>query len=323
MDRRRTQYDARGFIVVSEALSGYLDRMRDEHHTVPGETRVYQLSSLNAVPHRALVGSARQRVCRVVDANELRVACDAAYDGMRVCVVNEGSAQHAGGNLYVPVGTGEMGLFFNTDLSRTLTDTSAQYPLDKEDVVFSSNVRVYRSSSGDWIGVAHAPVIDVITCAPLHKPMVQNFAYVLPYQSALTQEKIDGIFRVGALHRVDVLVMGLFGCGYWAHPTREVAIMLHRAVNMYGGYFKHILLAGRTRVAVDALSREFGTVAQTDVGGDDGALPVVAARVHVRVAGSDPPPPPLLAVCSPSTNTSIDDDGRRLKRNRADPDSAV
>lgn len=96
--------------------------------------------------------------------------------------------------------------------------------------------------------------VDVITCAApyIAKRKYTNRAAL----KSLFKSRIKNIFEAAIDNKVDVCVLGAFGCGAFKNPPIIVAKSFHEVIeeNNYMSYFKHIVFAIKSTVNGDRFS---------------------------------------------------------------------
>lgn len=70
---------------------------------------------------------------------------------------------------------------------------------------------------------------DVITCAAPNKRAAQKYCNVSDEEnSRVLESRIDFILDIAKRHKVDILVLGAFGCGVFGQSGEEVAKIFHK-----------------------------------------------------------------------------------------------
>lgn len=107
-----------------------------------------------------------------------------------------------------------------------------QYPMDERfGGVYSGIVTFFRGPESEGSPLEEKPYnIPVISVAALNGPRVGADGLMLPAETAVTLEKMRTIFRIGALHGHDSLVLSAMGCGAFANPPAHIARLFHQVI---------------------------------------------------------------------------------------------
>mmetsp|Transcript_59277 Transcript_59277/g.129817 ORF Transcript_59277/g.129817 Transcript_59277/m.129817 type:complete len:94 (-) Transcript_59277:66-347(-) len=62
-------------------------------------------------------------------------------------------------------------------------------------------------------------------------------------QTEGTKQKIISILQTAASEKIEVLVLGAFGCGAFANPPEQVARLFYEALTLFPGVFKKVVFA--------------------------------------------------------------------------------
>lgn len=106
------------------------------------------------------------------------------------------------------------------------------YPMDKRfGGVYSGVVTFFRGPEPEGSLLEEKPYnIPVISVAALNGPRVGADGLLLPEETAVTLEKMRTIFRIGARHGHDSLVLSAMGCGAFANPPAHIARLFHQVI---------------------------------------------------------------------------------------------
>lgn len=187
--------------------------------------------------------------------------------GKRVCVLNFASATNPGGGVVYGSSAQEEAICRCSTLYPCLntremwnkfygSHREADNPLYNDDCIFTPTVKVFKSDISfpeplpeeDWWNV------DVITCAapnlrkvPGHR-MNPNAGSKKAEISddglrALHRSRIQRIFEVAMANKVEVLILGAFGCGAFCNPPELVAEMFAEITEKYRKCFDVIEFA--------------------------------------------------------------------------------
>ena len=107
-----------------------------------------------------------------------------------------------------------------------------QYPMDERfGGVYSGIVTFFRGPESEGSLLEEKPYnIPVISVAALNGPRVGADGLMLPAETAITLDKMRTIFRIGALHGHDSLVLSAMGCGAFANPPAHIARLFHQVI---------------------------------------------------------------------------------------------
>lgn len=117
-----------------------------------------------------------------------------------------------------------------------------------DDIIYTSGVMVVRDDSNDEAQLPENEwyQIDVITCAAPDIRKVGDETEYNPEQNELYREFVKRwkcILSAGAKHKADVLILGAFGCGVFANPSKLVAEAFCEAVKGFENHFEAIEFA--------------------------------------------------------------------------------
>lgn len=129
-------------------------------------------------------------------------------------------------------------------------------PLYNDDIVYTPGVWVVRDDNNEdeLLEKGERYKVDVITCAaPNLRAKPSN--YMNPHAGSkpasitndelfeLLKKRISRVFEVAILNKVDVLILGAFGCGAFCNPPEIVAKAFMRCVEKYNCYLKDVEFA--------------------------------------------------------------------------------
>lgn len=204
-----------------------------------------------------------------------------AGKGDKVCVLNFASASNPGGGVVNGAGAQEeclcrvSTLYFtlNTDQNwkRFYTPHRRSHdPLHNDDILYTKNITVFKTDTtkpetmdeSSWYDV------DVITCAApnLRERPSNSFnsgdgdvRLILNDNEleALHEKRDSRIFDVAVQEKVDVLVLGAFGCGAFCNNPAVVAKVMMNLAKKYSKAFKVIEFAVYCPPYDDSNYREF------------------------------------------------------------------
>lgn len=191
-------------------------------------------------------------------------AAEYARDGKKVCVLNFASSTNPGGGVTRGSSAQEECLCRCSTLYPCLNiekmwdafyglHRAAGNPLYNDDCLYTPGVVVFKSDvsfpermeEADWYQV------DVITCAaPNLRSVPSNFMNPCAGETPteieneklykLHQQRIEKIFRIAAVNRAEILILGAFGCGAFCNPPEVVAKAFKAVQEKYTSYFETI-----------------------------------------------------------------------------------
>ena len=182
------------------------------------------------------------------------------YPGKKIAVLNFASATNPGGGVTRGSSAQEESLCRCSTLYPTLTQSSMwnqfylvnranKNVLHTDACIYSPNIIVFKDDSyiprmlpsKDWFSV------DVISCAAPNLRNVVSNAYntesgeavqISPDElNMLHKRRAKHILAVAAANKVDILVLGAFGCGAFANDPRIVADATFEVLEEFISYF--------------------------------------------------------------------------------------
>ena len=113
-----------------------------------------------------------------------------------------------------------------------LVNREAQYPMDERfGGVYSGIVTFFRGPESSGSQLEEKPYnIPVISVAALSGPRIGADGLMYKEEAAITLDKMRTIFRIGALHGHDSLVLSAMGCGAFANPPAHIARLFHQVI---------------------------------------------------------------------------------------------
>lgn len=183
-----------------------------------------------------------------------------SYPGKKIAVLNFASATNPGGGVTRGSSAQEESLCRCSTLYPTLTQSSMwnqfyllnranKNVLHTDACIYSPNIIVFKDDSyiprmlpsKDWFSV------DVISCAAPNLRNVVSNAYntesgeavhISPDElNMLHKRRAKHILAVATANKVDILVLGAFGCGAFANDPRIVADATFEALEEFISYF--------------------------------------------------------------------------------------
>ena len=194
----------------------------------------------------------------VVDADTIdaALALSASSSASRsVCILNMANAELAGGGFKHGARAQEEALCYRSSLFFTLKPR--YYPIPEAGAIYSPKVMVFRESQKDGHDLmdlrdpAALPVVSAVSVAAVCLPsLVTTTGGRKTYRSdkdrKLMMAKMRVILRTACRNRHRNIVLGAFGCGAFANPAEEVAVMwkvVLQEQEFQAGWFEHVLFA--------------------------------------------------------------------------------
>ena len=119
-----------------------------------------------------------------------------------------------------------------------------QYPMHELfGGVYSGIVTFFRGPESTGSQLEEKPYnIPVISVAALSGPRIGRDGMMYPEEAAITLEKMRTIFRIGATHGHDALVLSAMGCGAFHNPPAHIAKLFHQVIeeDEFRGLFRLI-----------------------------------------------------------------------------------
>ena len=164
----------------------------------------------------------RSRVpVRVEQMDPIDCGIEYLRKGRNPVVLNLADDCWPGGKVEAGADAQEESLFRRTNLCTTLTLASRVYPIRDNELVYSPEVSVLKSSDA----TALEPPFDklaFISCPGLKLPKLVD-GRLRPEDEERLRVKVRLIMRCAAQKEHDVVVLGALGCGEWKSPAPHVA----------------------------------------------------------------------------------------------------
>lgn len=157
----------------------------------------------------------------------------------RTMVLNMANDYVPGGGYINGAMAQEEDLFRRTNLFRTLT--SDLYPMSLEEAIYTNKAHVLRDSQ--WNNLAEPKTVSFISIAAMRQPPLRPDGSLTDEDYETMRAKIRLIFHVGALNRIDHLVLGALGCGVFQNPPEDIVVLFRDTIHEYRGYFRSIKFA--------------------------------------------------------------------------------
>ena len=231
-----------------------------EKVTLPQVGEVMESAVMYSEPFTIPDGSSAPKCTevRVEDKDCVRAAMDLIDAGYNPAMLNLADLYTPGGLVEYGSGAQEENLCRRSNLilslyqfSRTrvrqypdlgLVNHEDQYPMDERfGGVYSGIVTFFRQSESYDSQLMEKPYnIPVISVAALSGPRIDRDGLMYPEETAITLYKMRTIFRIGALHGHDSLVLSAMGCGAFANPPAHIAKLFHQVAEEFKFKFRLI-----------------------------------------------------------------------------------
>jgi uncharacterized protein (TIGR02452 family) len=179
------------------------------------------------------------------------------YKDSRVCALNFASYKNAGGGYIKGAMAQEEAICIDSYLYNVLSSDfithnfyeknlkDLHYALYDNNLVYSPDILFFNACN-----------CDIITCAAPNISCYNKYNRKLSDRDYfnLLVDRIEGIFKVAILNKVDYIILGAWGCGVFGNDANTVANAFNKVIQKYKGAFKSIYFAIpdiRNRVAFE------------------------------------------------------------------------
>jgi len=182
-----------------------------------------------------------------------------AASSKEIAVLSMASDYEPGGGFLKGARAQEEELARRSDLYIALTEktsspTNSFYPLEKDCLLYSENVTVFRMDAANRYEILREQDrfrVNIISAAALRQPPVhldddyQRCGYQNEIDREFMTEKVRVILRLAHLKGIRVLVLSAFGCGAFRNPAAAVALIFKVVLNEaeFKGVFAWIVFA--------------------------------------------------------------------------------
>lgn len=166
----------------------------------------------------------------VGDIDTVEAILEFASKDKRIAALNFASYKNAGGMFIKGSRAQEECLCHESFLYNVLKENESYYEANRK----NKNRALYHNRalySPDVIFEREGRLCycDVITCAAPNKRAAQKYCNVSDEEnSRVLEPRIDFILDIAKRHKVDILVLGAFGCGVFGQSGEEVAKIFHK-----------------------------------------------------------------------------------------------
>lgn len=148
----------------------------------------------------------------------------------KIAVLNFADDKVPGGKYFQGKSTQEESLCARSSLLASIMpegDSKKLYPLGDLDLLYSKNVKVVRDAVTEYKQILGEDkyYIDVITCAAPYRPALSSDKKQFKKNDTrkLYANKLRRVLRAACKHKVEVLVLGAWGCGIFGNPPEQVS----------------------------------------------------------------------------------------------------
>lgn len=227
---------------------------------VPPE--LYDISKLDELAELSGPNSPRVEVCNedTLDmAQRYHHAYGLCQDATDIFVLNMASKFKPGGGVRNGKTAQEEVIFRRTNAF--MTHPESYYPLDDTEAIYSPEVRVIKDSQYNLLDKKEQFRVAMYAVHAIKNPRVRHnhlaeYSYLNRRDYELTRQKIESIFRVAALNKKKILVLGALGCGAYNNPVAEVVEIFREMLKKYKKYFDVIGFAVLARNATGQTNLE-------------------------------------------------------------------
>lgn len=186
------------------------------------------LRDLSPAPPSAV--SSQGPAVRVIKSDTLDAAqvLHMAHPNDRIAVLSMASPLRPGGGVLSGATSQEESLCVRSTLYPSLREEFYRIPDDA--LIYTSDMLVFRAQDLSPLPKSDYFLVDVISCAALRFPEVENGRYVVEADREAMVTKIRLIIRAAAMKGCKRIVLGALGCGAYANPIQEVAEIFRRVI---------------------------------------------------------------------------------------------
>jgi len=179
---------------------------------------------------QVLASQTSKPTIRVIDSDTFDVAqaLHTNYPSDRISVLSMASPLRPGGGVFTGATSQEESLCMRSTLLPSLRDEF--YRLPENALIYTPDVLVFRAQDLSPLPKSDRFFVDVISCAALRFPEVEDGKYVVEADCEAMVKKIRLILRSAVMKGCKRVVLGALGCGAYANPVQEVAEMFKRVI---------------------------------------------------------------------------------------------
>jgi uncharacterized protein (TIGR02452 family) len=165
---------------------------------------------------------------------------------MNPVVLNLADDKFPGGHVQMGSGAQEESLFRRTNYFQTLNHETHFYPIIKDQLVYSPNVRIIKDNDNKQIIYNEknkSIELSFIACPGIQNPECTDNHKLKDSDVLILEQKIRNILNVSYKHGHDIVILGALGCGAWRCPPYHVATIFKKITLEYNKLFKAIIFA--------------------------------------------------------------------------------
>lgn len=185
-------------------------------------------------------------VIEVVDGDSFDVAMLPVNQESSIpMVLNMASEKCPGGGCRHGSMTQEEMLMYRSNYYLSLSRMSTKYHLQFFNCIYTPQVLILRKNAlenFDRLKNSERRIVSCLAMPALRNPKLDKGKYKARDRMIMT-EKIRGMFKVGALHNHETLILGASGCGAFINPPKEVAQIFKEVLSEYDKCFKRVVFA--------------------------------------------------------------------------------
>lgn len=179
------------------------------------------------------------------------------YHNGKTAALNFASYKNPGGGFIKGYMAQEEALCHKSTLYPVLLSHNYYYDRNKghlirglyTDAALYSNDILFMSETGNV-------KCDVITCASPNWGAARRNGVSRSENTKVLKERIEFVLKVAALHDVDTLILGAWGCGVFKQNPNEVAVLFQNALQKYP-YFSKVIFAVPRGINFDSFKSVF------------------------------------------------------------------
>lgn len=227
----------------------------------------------NQIP--PLKGGNETTVLQIRDQDSVDAAEELAQQGLRTALLNFANKVHHCGGYLTGQSAQEEDICRRTTLFAVLNNNKSAYPIGNDQLIYSSDIKIFRKNWSSGFALQNPVAINVITMAAynLNQNMSNNDANIsdADYKNGM-REKIRAQLRIAAFDKNQAVVVGAFGAGVFAQNAKksmqeisQIVASLYREVlgePEFQGVFKIIRFAilGSTSLNFTTFKKELSQV---------------------------------------------------------------
>jgi uncharacterized protein (TIGR02452 family) len=174
-----------------------------------------------------LLNSSSKSICNSLQVYIINADCiDTCIDIItkskeKIGLLNMASEYSPGGGVKKGSVAQEEDICRRTSLYPTLS--KHRYPLAPDELIFSPNVKILKSSSYQLYSSFYN-IDGVVSSAAIRRPILTRSNEFRSNDKELLYNKIQMMLETFEYHNIQHLILGAWGCGAFRNPPKEVAI---------------------------------------------------------------------------------------------------